>query len=142
MDFASIVGSSRIREVRAADWAGLHSLGRFLRTFWWRECGQRGFVDRAGPPRERLSRYFGESAAKNQSKKISLRGTRCEASSRLAIDLCGNELRPEGLRLGAATQSGFDIACQESVEQVVGQEGRDRYCPFWDATRGKIPNTS
>jgi hypothetical protein len=35
--------------------------------------------------------------------------------------LGGDELRPKGLRLDAA-QGGFDIASQESVEQVVGQE--------------------
>jgi hypothetical protein len=37
--------------------------------------------------------------------------------------LSGDELSPEGLRLRAA-KLGFDIACQESVEQVVGQEGQ------------------
>src|SRR5208282_4481173 len=49
-------------------------------------------------------------------------GRRCQASSGLGIDLRGDELSPEGLRLGAA-QLRFDIACQESVEQVVSQEG-------------------
>lgn len=54
---------------------------------------------------------------------MSFRGNARETSPRVGIDSGGDELRPEALRLDAA-KGGFDIACQEGVEQVVGLEGQ------------------
>jgi hypothetical protein len=129
-----LIDDQRTQRFRNRDWKCREArrLGpaeiprQFLANVWEPEYVRRGVCSFAPNGVEKDSPFVvvrERRGIAGRNKDLFSGGTRCEVSAGLAIDLGGHELSPEGLRLGAA-QLRFDIACQESMEQVVGQEGQ------------------